>query len=68
MNEVMTTASTNGNIGYCSWCFWPSDARTYMNENFDGVLLGSMSVEDYMANTQEYIDKGIETGATPVLP
>lgn len=68
MNEVLTQASKDNKIGYCSWSFWPSDARVYMNENFDGVLLGTLSAADYMKNTQEYIDKGLEEGATPVLP
>ena len=67
-NEVMTKAASEGNVGYCSWCFWPAQARVYMNENFDAVLLGTMSPEDYMKNTQEYIDKGLEDGSTPVLP
>lgn len=67
-NEVMATASIDGNIGYCSWSFWPAAARTYMNENMDGVFLGSMSPADYMKNTQEYIDEGLEKGTTPVLP
>lgn len=68
MNEVMMDASAEGKIGYCAWCFWPAEARTYMNENFDGVLLGSLTPQEYMLNTQEYIDKGLETGATPILP
>ncbi len=68
MNEVMAKASADNNIGYCSWSFWPADARTYMNENFDAVLLGSMTPQEYMANTQPYIDEGLEEGSTPILP
>jgi len=68
MNEVMGEASADNIIGYCSWSFWPSDARTYMNENFDAVLLGSLTPQEYMANTQQYIDEGLEEGSTPILP
>lgn len=66
--EVMSEASAENRIGYCAWCFFPADARTYMNENFDAVLLGSLSPEDYMKNTQEYIDASLADGTTPVLP
>lgn len=39
-----------------------------MNENFDAVLLGSLTPQEYMANTQQYIDEGLEEGSTPILP
>lgn len=68
MNEVMAEASADNKIGYCSWSFWPTDARTYMNENFDAVLLGSLTPQEYMANTQPYIDEALEKGTTPILP
>lgn len=68
MNQVMFETSEENKIGYCSWAFWPADARIYMNENFDAVLLGQLTPEEYMANTQQYIDAAIEEGSTPVLP
>ncbi len=66
--KIMAEASKENKIGYCAWCFFPSEARTYMNENFDAVLLGSLSPEDFMKNTQEYIDASLADGTTPILP
>jgi raffinose/stachyose/melibiose transport system substrate-binding protein len=68
MNKVMVDSSAAGNIGYCAWTFWPADARTYMNENFDAVLLDQITSKEYMAGAQEYIDAAIADGSTPVLP
>lgn len=68
MYEILDEAQENEQIGYCSWTFFPSQARVYMNENTDAVFLGSLSVEDYLKKTQEYIDDAIEAGETPVIP
>lgn len=66
--KVMDEAQENNQIGYCSWTFFPSDARVYMNENTDGLFLGTLTVEDFMKETQKYIDAAIADGSAPQLP
>ncbi len=66
--DVMNEAMAAGNVGYCSWTFYPADCRVYMNENTDTIFLGLMSVEDYLNGAQAYIDEAIATGVSPVVP
>ena len=68
MYEILDEAQKSKQIGYCSWTFFPSLARVYMNENTDALFLGSLTVEEYLQKTQEYIDAAIEAGETPVIP
>lgn len=66
--KLLMDAQANKQIGFCSWTFYPSDMRVYMNENVDSVFLGVLSVDDFMKNAQQYLDKALESGAAPVLP
>ncbi len=68
MYEVLDRAQKENKIGYCSWTFFPSDTRVYMNENTDALFLGSLTVEDYLNKAQESIDAAIAEGSTPVIP
>ena len=65
---LLMDAQTNNQIGYCSWTFYPSEMRVYMNENTDAVFLGQLSLDDYLKESQSYIDAAREEGAIPVLP
>ncbi|MEF2879524.1 MAG: ABC transporter substrate-binding protein [Blautia sp.] len=66
--KLLMDAQTNNQIGYCSWTFYPSDMRVYMNENTDALFLGQLSIEDYLAQAQTYIDQAREDGTIPQLP
>lgn len=66
--ELLMDAQAENKIGYCSWTFYPADMRTYMNENTDSVFLGALSLDDYLANAQTYVDAALEAGTVPVLP
>ena len=39
-----------------------------MNENTDALFLGSLTVDDYLAQAQTYIDTAIADNTIPVLP
>ncbi|WMJ89932.1 ABC transporter substrate-binding protein [Anaerocolumna sp. MB42-C2] len=65
---TMEEAMAAGNVGYCSWTFFPADARAYMNENTDALFLGSLSVEDYMTKVQEFVDAAVADGTAPTVP
>ena len=66
--KLLMDAQENNQIGYCSWTFYPAEMRVYMNENTDAVFLGELSLDDYLANAQTYIDDALEKGTVPVLP
>lgn len=66
--KLLMDAQKNNQIGYCSWTFYPAEMRVYMNENTDAVFLGELSLDDYLANAQTYIDEALEAGTVPVLP
>ena len=38
--KLLMDAQKNNQIGYCSWTFYPSEMRVYMNENTDALFLG----------------------------
>lgn len=66
--QLLMDAQTNNQIGFCSWTFYPSDMRVYMNENVDSMFLGVLSVDDFMNKSQEYLDAALASGTAPVLP
>jgi raffinose/stachyose/melibiose transport system substrate-binding protein len=66
--EVLLQAQKDNEIGYCSWTFYPADQRVYMNENVDSMFLGQLSLDDFLKESQTYIDAAIADGTVPVLP
>jgi ABC-type glycerol-3-phosphate transport system substrate-binding protein len=67
MYNVLMEAQNSGNTGYCSWTFYPSDVRVYMNENTDALFLGRLSVKDYLARVQNLLDANIKAGTVPPI-
>jgi raffinose/stachyose/melibiose transport system substrate-binding protein len=68
MYDVLEEAQENDMIGYCSWTFFPSETRIYMNENTDALFLDMLTVDQYLAKAQETIDAAIAAGTVPVFP
>lgn len=66
--QLLMDAQKENRIGYCSWTFYPSEMRVYMNENTDALFLGSLTVEDYLVKAQTYIDQAIADNTVPILP
>ncbi|HIU75026.1 MAG TPA: extracellular solute-binding protein [Candidatus Pelethocola excrementipullorum] len=66
--KLLMSAQENKQIGYCSWTFYPSEMRVYMNENTDALFLDSLTVDDYLTQAQAYIDTAIADNTIPVLP
>lgn len=58
----------SGNVGYCSWTFFPSAARVYMNEQTDALFLDLLSVDEYLETVQGFVDAAIASGTAPVIP
>lgn len=65
---LLMDAQKNNQIGYCSWTFYPSDMRVYMNENVDGLFLGTISLDDFLETSQGYLDEAIANNTVPILP
>lgn len=68
MYETLMEGQSSGNVGYCSWTFFPSDARVYMNEQTDGLFLNLLTTQEYMETVQEYVDKALADGTAPLIP
>jgi raffinose/stachyose/melibiose transport system substrate-binding protein len=67
MYNVLMDAQNSGNTGYCSWTFYPSDLRVYMNENTDALFLGRLTLRDFLARCQEITDTAIKNGTVPPI-
>ncbi len=65
---LLMDAQAKNQIGYCSWTFYPSEMRVYMNENTDALFLDMLSVDDFLTEAQKYVDEAIENGTMPILP
>lgn len=68
MIKQLVDAQTSGDVGYCSWTFWPPETRNYMIDNIEKVFLNSMTVDEYLKNTQEIFDKEKAAGKLPAVP
>ncbi len=66
--ETLMSAQDSGNVGYCSWTFFPSDARVYMNEQTDALFLDFLTIDEYLSEVQKYVDNAIATGNSPFVP
>ena len=67
MYKTLMDAQGSGDVGYCSWTFFPSDARVYMNEQTDGLFLGILTVDEYLGEVQKFVDNAIATGNSPFV-
>lgn len=68
MYETLMAAQGSGDVGYCSWTFFPSAARVYMNEQTDGLFLDMLTIEEYLGEVQKYVDEALESGNAPYVP
>ena len=68
--RLYNDAPASGNLGYASWTFFPAATDTYLWSEFDKVILGDMSPEDYLAGLQKTFDKELSAGkvVTPFAP
>lgn len=65
---LLMDAQEKNQIGFCSWTFFPSDMRVYMNENVDGLFLDMLTVDEFLEESQKFVDQALENGTMPVLP
>lgn len=68
MYQALFDGMDSGKVGYCSWTFFPSTARNYMNENTDALFLGQLGVDDYLNRVEELVKAAVADGSAPQLP
>ena len=68
--RLYTEAPASGNLGYASWTFFPAATDTYLWSEFDKVITGDLSPEDYLAGLQKTFDGELADGKviTPFEP
>lgn len=54
--------------GHVMWTYWPAETRVYMMDNIEKVYLGSLTVEEYLEESQRLFQKELEAGNLPVVP
>ena len=57
-----------GNVGYCSWTFWPPKTDTFQYQNLDSVVLDRMTVKEYLEGSQEIFEEELAEGKVSILP
>lgn len=57
-----------GKCGYVAWCSWPFATEAYMYDNLSSMLLGTISVADYLKGTQAVFNKDKKAGNLPTCP
>lgn len=60
--------STAKNIGYTTWTFWPPKSDTYLAEELEKVLTGSLSPKDYWAGVDKLFQEELKAGKRPPVP
>jgi ABC-type sugar transport system, periplasmic component len=60
--DILLDAMDKGNIGYCSWTYWPPATDTYSWSNLEALYLEQLSMDEYLKNLQEKYDEDVENG------
>ena len=55
-------------IGYLTWTFWPPKSNRYLYEEMDKVIVGDLSVEDYLAGLDALFAQELAEGLVPPRP
>ncbi|MFE7566959.1 ABC transporter substrate-binding protein [Streptomyces sp. NPDC057539] len=55
-------------IGYTTWTFWPPKSETYLYEQMEKVLTGSLSPKDYCAGLDRLFQQELKAGKRPPVP
>jgi raffinose/stachyose/melibiose transport system substrate-binding protein len=64
----LQTQMAAGKCGYVAWCSWPFATEAYMYDNLSSMLIGTISVADYLKGTQRVFDKDKADGNLPTVP
>ena len=65
---ALNDSMASGKVSFCTWTFFPNDLRTYQKDQFEEVLLGNMTLDDFLAGCQELLDNDLANGSVVPLP
>ena len=68
MYRTIYEAQSSGKYGYATWTFWSPGTQLYMYEKLPRVLLGLMSIEDYLKEAQSIFAQELAAGKVPPVP
>jgi raffinose/stachyose/melibiose transport system substrate-binding protein len=60
--KVMNKAFENDSAGYVSWTYWPPSVDTHLWQEFDSLVLGDLSLKDYLDKAQKLAEKDDKDG------
>jgi len=60
--------SMDGQVGYLSWTFYPPKTDAWLYENLSSVFLGTMSIDQYLGEAQNFFEEELAQGKVPPLP
>jgi raffinose/stachyose/melibiose transport system substrate-binding protein len=66
--RLYTGLSNAATIGYTTWTFWPQQTDTDLYTNFDKVITGQLSTQDYLAGLDEVFREELAAGKVPPAP
>lgn len=68
--DLYTAIPNTTNVGYATWTFFPPKTNSYLITEFDKVVTGDITSEEYLAGLQESFDAEFEAGdtLTPFTP
>lgn len=58
------TVTGEGKFGYATWTFMPPETRLYLNEQFEYLLYGDITVDEYLQGMQELFESEEELKIT----
>ncbi|GAA1253706.1 extracellular solute-binding protein [Pseudonocardia aurantiaca] len=66
--RLYTKLSNAATIGYTTWTFWPQQTDTDLYTNFDKVITGQLSTQDYLAGLDGVFRNELAARKVPPAP
>lgn len=60
--ELIQNAFSKNSAGYLSWTYWPPNVNTHLWEEFDSLVLGKITVKEYLNEAQKIAEKDKKEG------
>ena len=64
--ELYTQIPETSNVGYATWTFFPPQTDAYLISEFDKVVTGDLTAEEYLSGMQDVFDEEFDAGETLV--
>ncbi|PUB25264.1 carbohydrate ABC transporter substrate-binding protein (CUT1 family) [Promicromonospora sp. AC04] len=64
--ELYTQIPETSNVGYATWTFFPPQTNAYLISEFDKIVTGDLTAEEYLSGMQDAFDEEFDAGETLV--